>query len=419
MKGRARDRAPKPSVIVVNPGTHPEPRALAVGLCRQGYHVAYFTGSQFDGRSTTGRILRLISQSAYDSRVLPASFCEEIEVRTKGFALELIFQLLSRVKSRYSKRLMVTRSRYVSSRAASYVRALSTPPKYVVSQQTAGARVFMYSGESRRVLMQPIASQRWLEAELAKEANRNPTWSHSLQGLDRDREQLADMAIEMQLADVFIAGSHLVRRSLEADGLGPIIVQHYGVDDRIQRVPVTQRPEIDDSPIRLLFVGQVNQRKGISYLLEAMRQLEGIATLQIVGRGSDLMLRSILSLGLNNVSLTGPLSTERVLAEYQKSHLLVLPSLAEGFSLVVPEAMAAGLPCIVSEHAGSHEIVSHGRDGFVVPIADSAAIVSYVHEIRRKPDLLAQMSKAAARKGRTLTWDRFGEAAASELVSET
>ncbi|WP_307387105.1 MULTISPECIES: glycosyltransferase family 4 protein [Microbacterium] len=266
--------------------------------------------------------------------------------------------------------------------------------------------------------MQPIASQRWLEGELAKEASRNPSWSHALQGLDRDREQLADMAIEMQLADVFIAGSHLVRRSLEADGLGPTIVQHYGVDDRVQRAPVMRRPEIDDSPIRLLFVGQVNQRKGISYLLEAMRQLEGLATLKIVGRGSDLTLRSILSLGLKNVSLTGPFSTERVLVEYQKSHLLVLPSLAEGFSLVVPEAMSTGLPCIVSEHAGSHEIVTHGRDGFVVPIADSAAIVSCVHEIRRRPDLLAQMSEAAARKGRTLTWDRFGEAAAYELVTE-
>ncbi len=118
-------------------------------------------------------------------------------------------------------------------------------------------------------------------------------------------------------------------------------------------------------PLRVLFVGGVGQRKGIKYLLEAARKLNSAAVeFRVVGPlPSDL---SPLKPYANHVQWTGRMDQAGVVREMQAADVLVLPSVFEGFGLVIPEAMATGLPVIASTHSIGPEIIRQGREGFVI-----------------------------------------------------
>jgi len=96
---------------------------------------------------------------------------------------------------------------------------------------------------------------------------------------------------------------------------------------------------------------------------------------------------------------------------------LVLPSLADGFGMVVPQAMACGLPVIVTENVGAADIVTDGVDGYVVPIRDVAALKEKIRYLYEDPAARQRMSAAAVKKaGRHLSWDVYGDRLVSWLV---
>ena len=85
--------------------------------------------------------------------------------------------------------------------------------------------------------------------------------------------------------------------------------------------------------------------------------------------------------------------------------LLILPSIAEGFGLVILEAMASGLPVIATPNTGGPDIIEEGVDGFVVPIRDPDAIAHRVLSLHDNPERLEFMSKSALRKAEAMSWD--------------
>jgi glycosyltransferase involved in cell wall biosynthesis len=96
---------------------------------------------------------------------------------------------------------------------------------------------------------------------------------------------------------------------------------------------------------------------------------------------------------------------------YSNASVFVLPSLADSFSLVVLEAMACGLPVIVSAHTGSKEVLTEGLDGFIVPIRDVEALKEKILYFYRHPDAREEMGEAALCRVQELTWDLYGERA--------
>jgi glycosyltransferase involved in cell wall biosynthesis len=88
--------------------------------------------------------------------------------------------------------------------------------------------------------------------------------------------------------------------------------------------------------------------------------------------------------------------------------VLVHPSLADGFSYAVAEAMACGLPVIVSDNTGAADLVEDGVQGYVVPTGDAHAIAERLHHLHSHPELLAQMgARARETIRRSLTLERF------------
>jgi glycosyltransferase involved in cell wall biosynthesis len=109
--------------------------------------------------------------------------------------------------------------------------------------------------------------------------------------------------------------------------------------------------------------------------------------------------RQIAERGLSaQVSLCGVLGDAQLAARLAASHLLSVPSSYEGFGIVYLEGMGAGLPALASTAGAAREIITHGRDGFLVPPGDAQALACYVQTLIQDRERLAYMSLAARQR---------------------
>lgn len=175
---------------------------------------------------------------------------------------------------------------------------------------------------------------------------------------------------------------------------GKIAVFDQPID--LQRFrPSTEQPEFS-GPLRVCFVGMLDLRKGFVYLLRAIRKVgaERIK-LRIVGATGDADSRMLFmreSAGLDVSASTGdPIDAMR------NSELLVLPTLEDGSPFAVAEAMACGLPVIVTDQCGGAEWVREGESGWIVPARDSDALARALERAIRVRAHLREMGASARR----------------------
>ena len=91
----------------------------------------------------------------------------------------------------------------------------------------------------------------------------------------------------------------------------------------------------------------------------------------------------------------------------RRHDVLVLPSLFEGFALVIFEAMSQGLPVIITPTTGGGDIVTDSKEGFIVPIRSSGAITQKLELLITDSNLLTDMSMAAQSKAAEYSWKRY------------
>jgi alpha-maltose-1-phosphate synthase len=221
---------------------------------------------------------------------------------------------------------------------------------------------------------------------------------------------------ELALADWILAPSDYVRESLLSLGVAPgrIVKLPYGVDtarftppDRIPAEGGT------DGPLRLLFVGRLSQRKGIKYLLEAVKRLAlpGLE-LTLIGAiaGSGSGLKSYAGL-FRHIPYVPNSEIQRY---YRQADLFVFPSLHEGSALVIYEALACGLPVIATPNAGS--VVRDGVDGFIVPIRDIDALSAAITRFHKDRALCRSMGRNARARAEEHSWAHYHERLARWLA---
>jgi glycosyltransferase involved in cell wall biosynthesis len=154
----------------------------------------------------------------------------------------------------------------------------------------------------------------------------------------------------------------------------------------------------------------------VQYLLEAFRSLDPsrfALTLagRVVGEGRGLAAYDGLfrhATGLRRLDMP---------ALYREHDVFVLPSLAEGSAYVVYEAMASGLPVVVTPNAGA-DLVREGVEGFVVAIRSPAEIAARLEELAADPDGVARMGEAARARSVEFDWARF-RATFADLLAKT
>jgi len=219
--------------------------------------------------------------------------------------------------------------------------------------------------------------------------------------------EVARRVKEYEMADGIICPSSFTRKSFIARGIPPERVRTvpFGIQLPAER-KMSDRP---DDVFRVLFVGQINVRKGLRYLFEAFKKFKHPKKeLWIVGpRTKQTGIEDIAP--PDETRFLGVLKGEELDQAYRNCHVFVLPTIEEGLALVMGEALSHGLPVIATVNSGGEDLFEHGSSGFLVPIRSSDAIVEKLQLLADDPELLAEMSaRAAACENGTKNWENAG-----------
>lgn len=204
-----------------------------------------------------------------------------------------------------------------------------------------------------------------------------------------------------KLTDIFVVPSHFVQRGLEKFGIDQS--KCYTVPYAVGNSWFT----LNNYPTkgRVLFVGTAELRKGIHILGIATQKLSHCTyEFRVAGGVSDVVSHHKLTQRLN---FLGRVPRADIQKEYTQADIFVLPSLAEGSAEVTYEALAAGLPVITTEAAGS--VVRDGIEGFIVPERDAGALAARIEDLVENRDLRDRMAVAARERAKDYTWDKYAE----------
>ena len=140
-------------------------------------------------------------------------------------------------------------------------------------------------------------------------------------------------------------------------------------------------------------------------MLKAVAQIEGDVELTLVGkRIADC---APLDAALQRYKWIDSLPHEKILSTMRAHDVLVFPSLFEGFGLVLTEALSQGLPIISTNHTCAPDLITDGKEGFIVPIRDPDAIADRLTKLSEDRSLLQQMKCHALEAARAHTWSNY------------
>jgi glycosyltransferase involved in cell wall biosynthesis len=172
---------------------------------------------------------------------------------------------------------------------------------------------------------------------------------------------------------------------------------------------------------RLLFTGQWLRAKGIRYLVntfEALASRHPAIELTCVGTGADgdAVRRDFAPSLRGRVRVHPRVNREQLAEELSRADIFVFPSLSEGFSGALLEAMAAALPVVATAAGAAADILRHGENALVVPVADAPALLASIDGLIDRPDLRQQLGGAGQTTAARYEWDAVNELFASELL---
>ncbi|HUJ35625.1 MAG TPA: flippase-like domain-containing protein [Solirubrobacteraceae bacterium] len=168
------------------------------------------------------------------------------------------------------------------------------------------------------------------------------------------------------------------------------------------------RPQTDK--LRIVFVGQAVERKGLPLLLRAFEALrEHIPTeLTVIGPSEHEL--SPLMLDMRDVRVLGKVDDDTKRMELEAGDVLCAPSLGgESFGMVLTEAFAAGTPVVASDIAGYRDVVRDGVDGVLAPRGDAQALAEALRDLYEEPVRRAQMARSAALGAERFAWPRVAD----------
>ena len=189
-----------------------------------------------------------------------------------------------------------------------------------------------------------------------------------------------------------------------------------GIDMEHFSPNVSPIDEFDDGKLNILFVGRMEKRKGLNYLLKAYQQAKPEipnSRLIIVGPGIRLRRKyenEVKRSGLNDVFFLGYTSYDELPRYYKTADVFCAPATGwESFGIVLLEAMAVGKPIIASDVEGYALLISHGVDGYLVPPKDETALAHSLIALMKDESLRLEMGANGMLKARDYSWENVAQ----------
>ncbi|WP_417735097.1 glycosyltransferase family 4 protein [Rosistilla oblonga] len=219
---------------------------------------------------------------------------------------------------------------------------------------------------------------------------------------------IANKDAEIQLADWVITTSDFARESYIKAGVDAsrVVTIAMGVDiDLFGQKSIGERNTGQQSEIRFIFVGRFEPLKGSVELTNAMETLQNQnarVSLSIVG---DIYDRKILQ--FKNVRSLGKQTHAELSTTLAVHDVLILPSHFDSFGMVVIEAMAAGLPVIVSPGVGAKMVVNEKRNGIVTKDNSEHSLIEAIKWFSANRASYSAMSQKAKETATSFTWKKY------------
>jgi phosphatidylinositol alpha-mannosyltransferase len=234
--------------------------------------------------------------------------------------------------------------------------------------------------------------------------------SYSTNRLTNDLGNLAGAARRFNRLHVRIAVSRAAAWTGERffGGHYRVIPNGVVVGDQIARAAACMAT--DERPLRLVFVGQAVERKGLPVVLRALEALREHVpfTLEVVGV-EQAQLEAMM-VDLRGVTALGKIDDAQKTAVLAAADLLVAPSLGgESFGMVLTEAFAVGTPVVASDIPGYSDVVRDGVDGVLFGRADASALAQTLLDLAYDPSRRDAMSAAAVENVRRYAWPLVAE----------
>jgi glycosyltransferase involved in cell wall biosynthesis len=223
-----------------------------------------------------------------------------------------------------------------------------------------------------------------------------------------DLQTIAQEKLEYDSADYIGIPSTFVHKSFVDSGIAAdkLLVAPFGVDAHQFR-PVRK----EDSIFRIIHCGSLTIRKGIHYLLQAFHELNlKNAELWLIGYMSPEAMPYLERYGGSSVIVRGTFPQSELYKQYSQGSVLCAASIEDGLAMVVPQAMACGIPVVCTPNTGAQSLIRDTVDGFVVPIRDVIALKERLSYLHARPQEARAMGEAA--RQRILdgyTWDHYGD----------
>jgi glycosyltransferase involved in cell wall biosynthesis len=215
---------------------------------------------------------------------------------------------------------------------------------------------------------------------------------------------------------------------IPSESIKEILIRDYGLEDRFTVIPTgtNLKPFLraDGKTLRqskgwqddkvLISIGRLAAEKNWETLLRAAAQVytqHPTLRLVLIGDGPDKQTLELLAAELGiaeRVTFTGQVLFDEIPAYLKAADMFGFASVTETQGLVTIEAMAAGLPVVVVDGSGSHDIVDNGKEGFLVE-NDPNALASAINQMLSNPEQMKQFSVKALKKARIFDANRLGK----------
>ncbi|HEU5316206.1 MAG TPA: glycosyltransferase family 4 protein [Chloroflexota bacterium] len=187
-----------------------------------------------------------------------------------------------------------------------------------------------------------------------------------------------------------------------------------GIDVEKYQERRRELPELRDGKINLLFVGRLEKRKGLIYLLKALPHVKyhfPNIRLTVVGAFEEEQIEEyrafVREMGMTDVVFKGFVSEDEKIAYYQHADVFCSPAIGrESQGVILLEAMAAGTPVLASALDGYRTVIRHEQDGLLVPPADETALAVGLCRLLSDDGLRTRIARAGTAKAQTYAWSK-------------